>query len=131
MVRKNGWDGEVLIWQYASDGDLDDNGTADGKTWGMQYAFLDLNGWVASEERYSELFEGADVIIVDPVIDGDYEEYFVTATAGLTIREQASINSEYLGAYAHNTPVNISNISNGWAKIHGQAGYLYAGWLSK
>lgn len=115
MVEKQGWSIEPYIWQYASDGDINDDGTADGISMGMQYKFLDLNGWVACEEKYSELFDGAEIIDEDPVIDGDFEEYYATATAGLTIMEQASKNSEYLGAYAHNTPVNICGIENGWA----------------
>ena len=55
-VSTTGWVGKCLIWQYASDGDMDDNGTGDGAAMGMQYATLDLNGWLGTSAQYTELF---------------------------------------------------------------------------
>ncbi len=54
-VKKN-WLGKCLIWQYASDGDIDDNGSADGVSMGMQYSFLDLNAWLGTSEEYNSFF---------------------------------------------------------------------------
>ena len=55
-VSNAGWSGKCLIWQYASDGDIDDDGAADGISMGMQYQFLDLNAWSATSEDYAVLF---------------------------------------------------------------------------
>jgi GH25 family lysozyme M1 (1,4-beta-N-acetylmuramidase) len=55
-VANKGWTGKCLMWQYASDGDVNDDGSADGITMGMQYKFLDLNGWLASAQDYANLF---------------------------------------------------------------------------
>jgi len=55
-VSTTGWLGKCLIWQYASDGDMDDNGTGDGAAMGMQYKTLDLNGWLGTSAQYTELF---------------------------------------------------------------------------
>jgi len=59
-VINAGWNVKPIIWQYASDGDIDDNGTADGMSMGMQYDFLDLNGWVGTQEQYTQMFGAID-----------------------------------------------------------------------
>jgi len=56
MVIDKGWNVKPIIWQYASDGDVDDNGSSDGRSMGMQYSFLDLNGWVGTLEQYENMF---------------------------------------------------------------------------
>jgi GH25 family lysozyme M1 (1,4-beta-N-acetylmuramidase) len=66
-AKAKGWD-NLLLWQYASDGDIDDNGTSDGRTVGMQYDFLDLNG-VVDESAFLALFNQSSV--VDPVDTSD------------------------------------------------------------
>jgi GH25 family lysozyme M1 (1,4-beta-N-acetylmuramidase) len=55
-VAKTGWSGKPLIWQYASDGDMDDNGSGDGLSMGMQYADLDLNAWLGTSQEYAAFF---------------------------------------------------------------------------
>jgi len=52
-VAKNGWTGKCLMWQYTSDGDVDDDGIGDGKKIGSSYNTLDLNGWIGTAEEYS------------------------------------------------------------------------------
>lgn len=85
MVRKNGWTGKVLMWQYASDGDLDDNGTKDGKTAGTQTNDLDLNGWIATEADYQALFNG--VVIPDETPDDEVIVTPPTNTRVIQIKE--------------------------------------------
>jgi GH25 family lysozyme M1 (1,4-beta-N-acetylmuramidase) len=70
-VEREGWKTRPLIWQYASDGDLDDNGTSDGRSMGMKSTTLDLNGWVATQEEYMIWFGSTpddEVIIIPPVV---------------------------------------------------------------
>lgn len=55
-VATRGWLGKCLIWQYASDGDIDDDGKPDGIAMGMTYKFLDLNGWMGTWEEYQQFF---------------------------------------------------------------------------
>jgi GH25 family lysozyme M1 (1,4-beta-N-acetylmuramidase) len=55
-VAKNGWLGKCLIWQYTSDGDMDDDGVGDGVAMGMAYKALDLNAWIGTSAQYTELF---------------------------------------------------------------------------
>jgi GH25 family lysozyme M1 (1,4-beta-N-acetylmuramidase) len=59
-VKAQGWLVNPIIWQYASDGDIDDNRSTDGQTMGMQYDFLDLNGWVGTKEQYTQMFGQID-----------------------------------------------------------------------
>lgn len=58
-VSKTGWTGKSLIWQYTSDGDINDDGVADGITMGMQSKFLDLNGWLRTAAEYNAFFSNA------------------------------------------------------------------------
>ncbi|MEL7589766.1 MAG: peptidoglycan DD-metalloendopeptidase family protein [Anaerolineaceae bacterium] len=47
---------DLLIWQYASHGDIDGDGTGDGRDLGFESNGLDLNLWMQSKERYDEFF---------------------------------------------------------------------------
>lgn len=55
-VAARNWLGKALIWQYASDGDINNDGRGDGIALGMTYRTLDLNGWLGTEDEYLELF---------------------------------------------------------------------------
>ena len=55
-VAARNWLGKCLIWQYASDGDINNDGKADGISLGMTYGFLDLNGWLGTGAQYKGLF---------------------------------------------------------------------------
>ncbi|MCX6056097.1 MAG: GH25 family lysozyme [Chloroflexi bacterium] len=61
-VKNAGWTGKCYIWQYASDGDVDDDGIADGIKMGMQYDFLDLNAWLGNSQEYTAFF-GKEVAV--------------------------------------------------------------------
>lgn len=54
-VADTGWS-NLLLWQYASDGDVDDDGIGDGIRLGMQYKNLDLDIWLSSDAAYEEYF---------------------------------------------------------------------------
>jgi hypothetical protein len=96
---------------------------------GMQYATLDLNGWVGTQVEYAALFgtvaipetpDDEAVVIPQPEFNG----YIITAWPYLLIREGASTSSKKLGLYYQNSKVYVSGISNGWAKLYGQPGYI-------
>lgn len=55
-VAARGWLGKSLIWQYASDGDVNDDGKPDGISLGMQYSFLDLNAWLGTADEYLQVW---------------------------------------------------------------------------
>jgi len=72
-VKQFKWTGPVLMWQYTSDGDMDDNGSGDGISMGMQYNFLDLNG-VIDEVKFDALFgeittPDDETVIIPPVTE--------------------------------------------------------------
>ncbi len=66
-VRAKGWTGKVLMWQYTSDGDIDDNGSGDGVLYGMASNALDLNIWLESREEFLVLKGGAVIPEPPPV----------------------------------------------------------------
>ena len=94
-VKSNGWTGTCYIWKYSSDGDLDDNGTSDGRNMGVATKTLDLNYFLQPVSIYNQLFN-SDVIIVDPPIPDPVEENFVTLPImkvlvdGLRVRDKPS-----------------------------------------
>lgn len=143
-----GWEGMVVIWQFASDGDLDGNGTSDGIKMGMKTADLDLNGWIGTEAQLKVIFsrilssgdtpdDEAPVIIPAP----DFMLCVITASS-LSIRAQPSIKSTFLGSRIKGTPVKVSpEILKGsgsvrgwvkvleWVKVEGQDEYLSLDYL--
>jgi len=57
-----GWKGKILLWQYASDGDVDDNGSSDGITvFGTQLKEMDLNGWLGTEQE-GLIYTGGSIV---------------------------------------------------------------------
>lgn len=52
LARSKGWTGPIYMWQYASDGDIDDDGVADGLKIGVESRTVDLNIWVGTEEEF-------------------------------------------------------------------------------
>ena len=65
-VRSKGWTGQILIWQYSSDGDVDDDGKPDGKKLGMETDALDLDVWLGSVEEWSRYCGGVPISIPTP-----------------------------------------------------------------
>jgi hypothetical protein len=53
LLKRNNWRGRALIWQYASDGDLDEDGIGDGLKLGMEEIKLDLNVWLENLAEFS------------------------------------------------------------------------------
>ena len=49
----NSWTGKLRLFQYTSDGDVDDNGTADGFALGMESSTLDLNVFIGTEAEFA------------------------------------------------------------------------------
>ena len=67
--RAKGWLGEIVIWQYASDGDINMDGIGDGKTLGMETAALDLNAWLGTPEEWSKFLGGTPPVVTPPTED--------------------------------------------------------------
>jgi hypothetical protein len=140
MVIDKGWKVKPLIWQYASDGIVNDDGIKAGITYfKTQMAEMDLNGWVGTQAQYESMF--STNVITDPIETPDDEVIVTPPTAYtkklvnvsiwsyLNIRAGASTSSKVIGRYLKDAPVNIESVSNGWAKLYGQPGYVYDQYL--
>lgn len=103
MVEKQGWKVKPIIWQYASDGIINDDGIKAGKTYfKTQLDEMDLNGWVGTVEQYNSLFS-TNVEIPDPIETPD-DEVIVTpptntrviqikeSTRTLTLRKKPQVS---------------------------------------
>jgi len=70
-VKARGWGGETMMWQYASDGDVDEDGKGDGRQLGSSYDWLDLNVWVG-DDAYDWLeWKHGGVMDIKPLAQGD------------------------------------------------------------
>lgn len=130
-VKAAVWTGTLVIWQYASHGDLNGDGVADGVAMGMQYKFLDLNamypdGWLVI---WGEV-EDAPVIVDPPVVEpeepetGEYEKYRVLVPV-LNLRSHPVVSSStVIGKLFVGNELRISQVDvldgKAWGQLHGQ-----------
>lgn len=118
------WTGVFDLLQYASDGDIDDNGTSDGRAMGLEGDFLDLNvaidaDWASSETSAPVYEDGPEV--VTPAV----KYVTVTIGAGVKVRSSPVQGNNQIGTLAVNqkrvvldTAVEMRNtwvkVSEGW-----------------
>lgn len=133
VLRNNNWIGKCVMWQYASDGDINDDGIGDGWKLGMEAATLDLNVFLGSMAEYSAWVGNTtppvippveDEIIVPPVEPSKFKQVGVmkvNATSGLNIRNKAAIPSSVIGWLPNGKEVEILETvisgSNIWARV--------------
>jgi hypothetical protein len=129
------WTGKVNIWQYASDGDINNDCIADGLTLGMETAALDLNVYLGTLAEWSAWAGTTPSSIVVPVEDQPIPVVLptgrtkvvgllnVSCTSGLNIRNvpKGVAGSIVTGWLANGKEVEIlENIAIGtdtWARI--------------
>ena len=102
--KARGWTGEVLIWQYASDGDATGDGIGDGLDFGMDYKSLDLNAWTSTAQRYSQ-FVGGSIIVPEPPVEPPAEPLilYYPLPEGIRITQLFGMNpSWYPSSKGHN-----------------------------
>ena len=130
-VRGKGWTGKVLMWQYTSDGDIDDNGFGDGVLYGMESKSLDLNIWLESKEEFAA-FKG-NVVIPEPPTSPVTEGLFwaqCTAAKSLTIRKLPNGSATVFGYLMNGEKKMVYEVSNGWYRI-GEGQWVYGTYMQK
>ena len=129
-VKAKGWTGECFIWQYASDGDIDGDGIADGQSMGMPYKWLDLNGWAAGDEKWNQFTGGGNNMLLNiaPLAQRDPKWADIQlGTSSVTIGGYgclitcASMMLKYFGF--DTDPLRL----NAWLKANG--GYHNSNWF--
>ncbi len=131
-AREKGWKGRILFWQYTSDGDVNDDGVADGRRMGFETDQLDLNVWLGTLEEYSQ-YCGENVVVPQPppTEDDEPEEpvvipegtLTVVAGSGLNIRDVpiGQAGSQVIGWMARGTvvkPLEVLQVGNDvWARV--------------
>jgi len=132
------WRGKVRLWQYASDGDINNDGIADGLKLGMEAAALDLNVFLGTMQEWSAWAGSTpppvtppteDPPVIPPVVVGKtkvIELKTVVSASGLNIRSQANTTSSILGWIANGKEIEILETivsgANIWARV-GQGQY--------
>ena len=121
-VAATGWTGKCLIWQYASDGDATDDGIGDGISFGMPYKWLDLNGWVSTEDEYKIFSNNSSIVIPEPIPDPDplpntplYSVYIFVGN--LNVRSSPEIKDGNILRTVGRVQMKIYEEKNGWGKI--------------
>lgn len=132
-VLAAGWTGICLMWQYARDGDINDDGNPDGIAMGMKSKFLDLNAWIGAFQDFIKMFGKTETTpedetpVVVPVPEPEPSgatNWVIDHWSGLYVRLLPNATSEKTGWLPNKTLVRISEIQNGWAALDGQAGYI-------
>ncbi len=134
-VRAAGWRGPVCIWQYASDGDMDDDGVGDGVAMGTKVTTLDLNALVITPSKYRDLFgswivtqnlpveqpdDEAPVVVTEPAKTGTYK---VKSLPWVNVREKPEVAARKLTTITTGTAVEVKEIIQGfgsdagWGKV--------------
>lgn len=145
-VRKAGWRGPVVIWQYASHGDINGDGAGDGKTFGAAYDTMDLNAmfgaaaWkvVWGVEIEEPVIEDPIVVVPEEPVTGEFESYQVTIPV-LNLRTQPVVaDSTLIGKLFAGNPLRISQtylygdyvwgrlLGQGWWCCLAEGGAVYA-----
>jgi len=134
VCAADGWTTPV-IWQYASDGDLDDDSYGDGRKFSGTSA-TDLNGWIGSAEEFAALFGTApkEIAVTETAADSateesapEYEYYRVTPLKGVNVRAAPSTKAaKILPAIAGGEKIRIESVADGWAKLYDRDGYVSA-----
>lgn len=118
-VRARNWEGKTMMWQYASDGDIDEDGKGDGKKLGSSYDWLDLNVWVGGTAEWNNFVAGtADLDDNPPKAEEGSGMYKVRVNAGITmllIRSLPSTTGAKLG-YASGE-YSVYEEKNGYGRI--------------
>ncbi len=123
-VAKQGWTGKCGIWQYASDGDIDDDGVGDGKKVGSSYNFLDLNGWILSESEYENFVKGATPEPEEPEEPEKPLFQVRVIISSLNIRNCPSTSCPSIGKAIYNKIYNVYATSGDWMRI-GEGQWFY------
>jgi GH25 family lysozyme M1 (1,4-beta-N-acetylmuramidase) len=131
-AREKGWKGRILFWQYTSDGDINDDGKADGRRLGFETDTLDLNVWLGTVEEYSR-YVGENVTRPQPAPAEDEGtsppvvlpagSLTVVAASGLNIRDVpiGKAGSQVVSWMARGTvvtPKEVLQVGNDvWARV--------------
>lgn len=52
--KAKGWTGDILLWQFGSNGDVDGDLDGDGIEFGMGRPVMDMNGWLKTKEDWNK-----------------------------------------------------------------------------
>lgn len=90
-LKAKGWTGQIMMWQYASNGDMNDDGIADGLTLGMETSALDLNVFLGTLQEWSAYCGETAVpepppVVVPPIIPTG-KTFTVFPADGLNVRD--------------------------------------------
>jgi len=91
---ENGWRGEIMFWQYASNGDIDDDDIGDGLSLGLGRAVGDLNAYLGTKESW-------DILVGSP--QEEHMKLYYPLPEGIRISQYFGENPQwYPGSKGHN-----------------------------
>ena len=131
LARSRGWTGPIYMWQYASDGDIDDDGVADGLKIGVESRTVDLNIWVESQDAFDNFGKKADIgqVPAEPPVVGQFMAK-CTAAKSLTIRIMPDGDALVVGFLMHDEERRVYEVSDGWYRI-GVGQWVWSRYMQK
>jgi GH25 family lysozyme M1 (1,4-beta-N-acetylmuramidase) len=113
-ATSKGWTGKVWEWQYASDGDIEDDNIGDGVRMGMGEDDLDLNICFLTAEQFEDSFSLGTVIEVPPTIPETPTDivgkWMVTTADVLRIRRSPGLSGTITDTMVMGTPVYVQKV---------------------
>ena len=112
--RENGWTGDVLFWQYASNGDLDDDNIGDGTKIGLGRDVADLNNWLGTKDQFLQ-FKASGSYKPEEVKVPFKVKVILNGT--LNIRSGAGTNYSVVGGAKYGEIYTVYEVSGDWMRI--------------
>jgi hypothetical protein len=105
VMAKCGWRGKLRFRQYASDGDIDEDGAGDGLRLGMEEKSLDLNIWVdGGMEEFSAYCGQTTVPVVSETTTEDNTVDNIDEVKTMAVKNKSGLNIRS-GPSAGPTPI--------------------------
>ncbi|MHC1739719.1 MAG: GH25 family lysozyme [Anaerolineaceae bacterium] len=91
-LKKYEWRGRLCFWQYASDGDLDQDGVGDGLRLGMEEKNFDLDIWMRSMGDFSVYCGKTSIPVIIPSTEDAVEQNNLAEVKTMTIKNPTGLN---------------------------------------
>lgn len=100
-VRK--WVGKPLVWQYASDGDTDNDGVGNGLDMGVSRKIIDLDVWIASDDDWKVYSNNWEIQKPEPPEETKTMKLHFPLPEGIRISQIFGVNPQwYPSTKGHN-----------------------------
>jgi len=114
-VKKNGWRGKCLIWQYSSDGDINGDGAPDGRIFGTESNALDLNIWMQSPQEWKDF--SREMILHEPEFELDKIGKHAVTLVRLNVRKEPKLSASIWDTAPVGIRFEVLEVKGDWVRV--------------